>query len=100
MTFNQGKPYHGSDIVSGGKLTGKTDTDYFYFICPQCGNGHIMRILDYNVSHDGKPEHYPDLKPTPVRDFTIAFQLHCPACGLIDFVKISNTGWQGVSCLA
>ncbi len=29
--FNNGKPYHGSNAVEGGKLKGATDTDYFYF---------------------------------------------------------------------
>lgn len=32
IKFNNGKPYHGSDAISGGGLTGATDgTDYFYF---------------------------------------------------------------------
>ena len=27
--------------------------------------------------------------------FTLVFKLYCEKCGLSDFVKISNTGWQG-----
>lgn len=26
---------YGTDDVYGGKLTGTTDTDYFYFLCPR-----------------------------------------------------------------
>ncbi len=44
--FNNGKPYHGSNAVSHGKLRGATDTDYFYFFCPKCAHRQIMRILE------------------------------------------------------
>jgi predicted RNA-binding Zn-ribbon protein involved in translation (DUF1610 family) len=94
MTFNGGKPYHGSEAVSGGRLTGTTDTDYFYFFCPRCGDRHIMRVLDYHVQCEGQLKAYPDEKPKQARDFNIVLQLHCPNCKLTDFVKISNTGWQ------
>ena len=47
MKFNNGKPYHGSREVMRGKLKGSTDTDYFYFYCPLCNGGEIMRILEY-----------------------------------------------------
>ncbi len=36
MKFNNGKPYHGSEAISCGRLTGTTDNDYFYFFCPRC----------------------------------------------------------------
>ncbi|HVA11855.1 MAG TPA: hypothetical protein VNF99_01265 [Stellaceae bacterium] len=97
MAFNNGKPYHGSSTVQGGKLTGTTDTDYFYFYCPNCQDNHVMRILDY-ASH-GKEEaggaNYPDVRPKQARDFVLVFKLYCPTCKLTDFVKIGNTGWQG-----
>ena len=96
MAFNNGKPYHGNH-VSKGRLKGTTDTDYFYFFCPQCDGRQIMRVLDYGVHGDEKPggTDYPDERPKQARDFTLAFKLYCPRCALTDFVKIGNTGWQG-----
>ena len=93
--FNNGKPYHGDKVI-GGKLRGTTDTDYFYFFCPQCEGDHVMRILDYD-------DHYPVHPNNRYNDcftrkaavgFTLVFKLHCEKCNLTDFVKISNEGWQ------
>ena len=56
--FNKGMPFHGSAAVSGGKLTGTTDTDYFYFLCPKWGETQILQILDYVVTEDGPVEKY------------------------------------------
>jgi hypothetical protein len=95
MAFNNGKPYHGSDAVQAGGLVGTTDTDHFYFICPKCRDSQVMRVLDYTIINDGPVAAYPEERPKQMRDFTIAFQLHCPACKHGDFVKISNTGRQG-----
>jgi len=97
MKFNNGKPYHGSDQVMGGKLQGKTDTDYFYFLCPRCGPNNVMQILDYTITQDGPVMEYPEVRKQACRDFSIAFKIHCRACRLTDFVKISNTGLQGGS---
>ena len=94
--FNDGKPYHGSDAVQGGKLRGATDTDYFYFFCPLCPDDHLMRILDYEVTRDEPGNMYNDqLSSKAVRTFCIAFQIHCENCGHTDFVKVSNDGRQG-----
>jgi hypothetical protein len=95
VAFNEGMAYHGSSEISEGKLTGTTDTDYFYFFCPRCGDRRVMRVLDYDVRHDGPVRAYPEEQPRQARDFTLAFKLYCSACELTDFVKISNTGWQG-----
>lgn len=96
--FNRGKPYHGSEAISGGKLHGATDTDYFYFFCPKCSGNEMMRVLDYEVRHEQRENPYNvELSPKAARGFTLAFKLHCQKCGLSDFVKISNTGWQGGS---
>lgn len=94
---NRGQPFHGSNKVEGGALTGKTDTDYFYFICPKCDEDQMMRVLDYEIQMEGPPEAYPDEKPKQKRDFTLAFKIYCPTCKMKDFVKISNVGWQGGS---
>jgi hypothetical protein len=96
MKFNRGKPYHGSSKIDNGNLTGATDTDYFYFFCPQCAPRHIMRVLEYGV-HADEPnsDRHPDLRPKPARDFVIVFKLHCNCCKLTDFVKVGNMGWQG-----
>ncbi|MBU1180319.1 hypothetical protein KJ885_05225 [Patescibacteria group bacterium] len=88
--FNNGKPYHGSDKVKGGKLKGATDTDYFYFFCPKCPDQEIMETLewgDHRLNGDGVP--------STNREFTIVFKLHCKKCKLTDFVKIGNGGWKG-----
>jgi predicted RNA-binding Zn-ribbon protein involved in translation (DUF1610 family) len=96
MAFNQGRPYHGSVAISCGHLTGTTDTDYFYFLCPKCGNRHIMRVLDYEVRAQATGgTRYPDIKPKQPQDFILALKLYCPRCKLTDFVKIGNVGWQG-----
>lgn len=96
MTFNDGKPYHGTH-VSDGRLKGTTDTDYFYFQCPACADGTIMRVLDYgeHVEEENGGAAYPDVKPKQARDFTLAFKIYCPECKLTDFVKIGNVGLQG-----
>ena len=53
MAFNRGQPYHGSDAVEGGKLSGKTgQTDYFFFLCPKCDDGQILRVLDLDFRKD------------------------------------------------
>jgi hypothetical protein len=94
--FNNGQPYHGRK-VERGKLTGTTDTDYFYFFCPECPDRQILRLLDYGLHGEQEPggTSYPDERPKSARDFTIVFKLFCPRCKLKDFVKVGNTGWQG-----
>jgi predicted RNA-binding Zn-ribbon protein involved in translation (DUF1610 family) len=94
--FNSGKAYHGSSAVSDGKLKGATDTDYFYFLCPTCTGSEVMRVLDYEVRHEQPENPYNDQSPSKAqKGFTLAFKLHCDKCGLSDFVKVSNLGWQG-----
>lgn len=95
--FNAGKPYHGSAAVNGGRLRGASDIDYFYFFCPSCPGDEIMRVLDLEVRHEQPDNPYnADLKkPKAARGFVLALKLHCQRCGLTDFTKISNLGWQG-----
>lgn len=93
--FNRGKPFHGSENISSGKLTGTTDTDYFYFFCPKCGDTQILQILDFTVMLEGPVEYAKEDRKKAKKDFALAFELYCPQCKLHDFVKISNTGWQG-----
>jgi predicted RNA-binding Zn-ribbon protein involved in translation (DUF1610 family) len=102
--FNSGKPYHGSSLVSGGRLTGATSTDYFYFFCPKCGERTILRILEY-CEHGPESKANFDIMATEYNSqtkgkklkygFALAFKLYCESCGLTDFVKISNVGFQG-----
>jgi len=92
--FNGGKPYHGHEVQKG-KLRGSTDTDYFYFFCPKCGDDHVLQILDFDVVKDGPVEYAKEQRPKAKRDFIIALQLFCPNCKLVDFVKVANVGWQG-----
>jgi hypothetical protein len=95
--FNNGKPYHGSREVTHGKLQGSTaETDYFYFFCPKCPDKHMLRILDYEVRAESADHPYKDLvKRKAKRAFTLALHVHCEQCLFTDFVKLSNTGWQG-----
>lgn len=93
--FNNGKPFHGSEKISQGNLTGTTATDYFYFFCPECRDTQVLQILDFSVISE-EPVKYAKIdRPKVKKDFTIAFELYCIKCELHDFVKISNTGWQG-----
>lgn len=79
----------------GGKLVGSTDTDYFYFLCPRCGDSNMLRILDYYVVQEGPVEYAPDDRKDAKRDFILQFPLKCDMCGFSDTVKISNTCYQG-----
>lgn len=92
--FAGGGPFHGSEDVEQGRLKGSTDTDYFYFFCPTCGGTSVLQLLDYKVVSDGPVDYAPESRKKARRDFTIAFELYCRECGLHDFVKVSNTGWQ------
>ena len=94
--FNDGKPYHGSDKISDGRLKGATDgCDYFYFFCPECPDSEIMRILEYGKHAEDSVDEYNDqCKSNAKYGFTLVFKVHCEKCGHTDFVKISNTGFQ------
>ncbi len=96
VKFNKGKSYHGSDKVTEGKLKGTTcSTDYFYFICPECDDNQIMRVLEYEVRvHKEDNEYNEFFKKNATDGFTLAFHIHCEKCGLDDFTKISNIGLQ------
>lgn len=96
-TFNDGKPYHGSEAVQDGKLTGATDgTDYFYFFCPKCPDKRLLRLLDYEVRAKEEKHPYADhVDVVAPKGFTLAFKLLCDNCLFTDFVKVSNMGWQG-----
>ena len=95
--FNNGMPYHGSNEIMGGKLKGATDQeDYFYFFCPKCSDNQIMRILEYGEhAFKNENEYNYNCKSRAKYGFTLVFKLYCEKCGFSDFVKVSNTGWQG-----
>lgn len=95
--FNNGKPYHGSADVERGKLQGSTaETGYFYFFCSKCSDKQILRILDYGVHAEEAEHRYKGhVTKKAKRAFALAFHLYCEKCKFTDFVKISNTGWQG-----
>lgn len=44
---------------------------------------------------EGAVEYAKEHRRKAMKDFAIAFELYCPKCKLHDFVKVSNTGWQG-----
>jgi ribosomal protein L44E len=94
--FADGKPFHGSETVQAGRLKGRTDTDYFYFFCPNCKDTTVLQILDYTVREDGPVLHNKEQRKLARRDFSIAFELHCRECNMHDFVKISSIlRWGG-----
>lgn len=95
-SFNNGKPYYGSEGVFRGKLKGATgEGDYFYFFCPKCPGNEIVRILEYGVhSEETENPYNQECKSKAKYGFTLAFKLHCEKCGHTDFIKISNTHWQ------
>jgi hypothetical protein len=97
QSFNDGLPYHGSSDMQGGKLKGATgETDYFYFFCPKCPDDYAMRILEYRIHTPQHENEYNESTKSKAKyGFTLAFNLHCEKCGHDDFVKISNTAWQG-----
>jgi ribosomal protein L44E len=87
--------YAHGEKVQDGNLTGTTDTDYFYFFCPECKDRTILQITDYKVRRDGPVEYAGEDRPRAKRDFNIIFELNCMDCGFQDYVKVANTGWQG-----
>lgn len=96
-TFNNGEPYHGSEAVTDGKLTGATaETDYFYFFCPKCSDKRLLRLLEYTVhAREDKHPCTDHVDVAAPEGFTLAFKLLCDRCLFTDFVKVSNMGWQG-----
>ncbi len=93
--FNGGKAYHGSRDVQEGRLRGSTGhTDYFHFVCPNCPDNHVMRLLDFEERILGPASEVDyGFKPAPARSFVLAIKMHCQQCGLTDFVKVGNTTW-------
>jgi len=100
--FNKGKGYHGSSDMMNGNLKGASDTDYFYFFCPECPDSEIMRILEYGEHQKPEPAIFNEhCKSIALYSFVLVFKIHCEKCGLTDFVKIGNRGFQfgKIGCL-
>jgi hypothetical protein len=96
MNIKSFPPYHPSQEVTDGKLRGLTDyAGHFHFLCPRCADNQILQILDFGLERDGPAEYAKKDRPLARRDFKIAFKVHCPECGLTDFVEVANDGIQG-----
>ena len=86
---NRNYPSHGTERVMAGKLKGQTDTDYFYFVCPECKD-EILQV-----------EPLEDLDDAGI--VILRLGCYCLMCGLTDSFKIpinagkSNSGWKGGS---
>jgi hypothetical protein len=91
------KPTHGSEHIEAGNLRGATDrTDYFYFFCPRCADNRILRILDFKMLREEAGSKYNEkCRSKAHRTFIFGLELFCEECGLHDYVKLSNCGWQG-----
>jgi hypothetical protein len=75
-------PSHGDEVCDGA-LGGQTDTDYFYFMCPACGQ--MMQAEPIKVV---------TLKKAP--GYVLHIGLYCQACHLTDLTKIPvASGWRG-----
>jgi hypothetical protein len=77
--------------VEGGGVTGRTDTDYFYFNCPKC-----QGILQWHVTGFAIGRSYLAAKrelDIPMEH--IELEIHCRACHLSGTIKINNDNWQG-----
>jgi hypothetical protein len=94
--FNGGKPYHGSEAVTNGRLKGATgSTDYFFFFCPKCPDRYVIRILDCVVHRElAENPANKSLKKKAKKAFILVFELYCEKCNHQDFVKIDNIGLQ------
>jgi len=81
----------GTEDVRNGELTGTTDTDYFYFLCPKCNDGgtEVMRIINYGNSDDFKFR-TDDGKPKIKKPFHFSFELFCDKCKTHTVVKLTN----------
>jgi hypothetical protein len=91
MPFNGGKPYHGSEEISEARLTGRTGrTDYFFFLCPKCNDGTVLRVLEYERRLIERPLSDRGERAKPSEHLNLAFHLHCPTCQFDDFIKIDN----------
>lgn len=87
---------HGTPKVTQGKLKGETcRTDYFYFLCPRCDGKQMLRILKYETRLDEPENDYNQFyKKKASSRFILGFRLRCEKCGLEDYTKISNIGFQ------
>lgn len=89
------KHFFCSGKITEGKLIGTTDTDYFYFLCPTCGDTQVLQIVDFEIISEDKVQYAPNDRPKAKKDFSIGLKIYCENCKMEDSVKISNTGWQG-----
>ncbi len=80
-------PLHGTMNVMNGRLMGRTDSDYFHFDCPRCGEELDAELIGVR---DDSWEMHPSAR-------TIVLGLTCPSCGLEDLMKIGcleSSGYQ------
>lgn len=87
--------FKSSGRVNEGRLIGATDTDCFYFFCPECKDTNILQILDFQIDKKEPVEYNKEERKNHKRDFIIKLDLYCPKCKIRDIVKITNIGWQG-----
>lgn len=75
-------PQHGTGEVMEERLRGRTDTDYFYFLCPRCGQIIQVELLQ-SVDHGAGVTHH--------------FGCYCTQCHFLSRFKIpqGEDGWEG-----
>lgn len=80
-------PSHGTYEVMGGRLTGRSDTDYHHFNCPRCGPSREELDKELlGVRNDGTAT-------DPA--YVVMIGVHCHRCGLTDLLKIGCLGKHG-----
>jgi len=90
--FVRGRKVYQNPRHTGGALVGCTDTDYFYFLCPKCGE-----VLQWNVREMWElPSSYPEVKKSP--NHHIELEVWCRKCRLGGRVALSSNCFQGGPC--
>ena len=76
--------------VMDGGVRGKTDTDYFYFLCPKCRGVLQWHLLHFFVG----PSDYPEKRERGIKEEHLRVEIRCAHCKLVGYIKINNDCWQ------
>jgi hypothetical protein len=77
--------------VDDGGVTGETDTDYFYFLCPGCKEVLQWHLIGFAMG----PSRIPLKKEMCIPHQHLEVEIYCRKCKLAGIIKINNDCWQG-----